>query len=848
MNSELAPSPLKGWQAVRRQIDHLRKFLGTFLFPVLILSLVFTAVFAGPEQFLELYRIMAEDVVFALQNAKAALEPEETLTWGKTFQIYSSSFLSPLIISLSVLTIALALSARIVEILGRGSGRPEGAVWRKLYTFAPLAIGVLPIVGCIWGILSAQSFLEQPDITGEAEQLLKLGDKSLASNLLKSVEIAEKTDSILFWMASGLTVGGLIVVSTGFWINQRKVVDIWVDQLEKNTALACISAALFIVVIGAAICGFVLNPIELPKLLGVFGIIAVFGSILSLFSSFLIVQSHRTGFPFIGFLISLALILALFEGNDNHQLRYLKAGKDYYPSASDIANIEPLPEVEEVFLEWVNSRAGITVTKSKVKNKRDVLTWTTDKKSTPDKKPDPKKFPVYIVAAQGGGMYAAAQASIFLTAISAFCEQFPQHLFAISSVSGGSVGAAVFNAALTTFGQKRGTCLSIEKIRELKKEDFSPDAYWALGAAHKMAAEDWLSPLMGAALFPDFAQRFWPLREPRLSRARALEDAITDSWRRHYLKTGKVHNPLNQGIRATYDASGIRPALLFNTTESGSGRRRVIAPFRIKEEKGSDLQFLPVSEDYDVSLSAAAVASARFPYFTPAAWFWPQTKPDPDKSTEKNSERIRIVDGGYFENSGVATASDLITRLEKIVSDHDLPVDIHMIVLTSGKYPERKSHAFGELLAPIRALLKTRESRTISTIALADRDMGTVENAAPVRRLQRVTLTDFLTPLPLGWRLSQIGVYQIRRSLARIPFCYPDLAFVQDARIPDPLGDGTRVPDALGDGNCVARLIWHQLPGDNILEAREQACREVEAKSKSAGGNYKCEQKKRPSQ
>src|SRR5262249_31490051 len=53
-------------------------------------------------------------------------------------------------------------------------------------------------------------------------------------------------------------------------------------------------------------------------------------------------------------------------------------------------------------------------------------------------------FPIYIVAAEGGGILAAAHAASFLAQIQDICPGFSHHLFSISGVSGGSVGAAVF--------------------------------------------------------------------------------------------------------------------------------------------------------------------------------------------------------------------------------------------------------------------------------------------------------------------------------------------------------------------------------------------------------------------
>ena len=54
------------------------------------------------------------------------------------------------------------------------------------------------------------------------------------------------------------------------------------------------------------------------------------------------------------------------------------------------------------------------------------------------------KYPVYIIAAEGGGIYAAHHAAVWLSRMQDICPSFAQHIFAISGISGGSVGGSVF--------------------------------------------------------------------------------------------------------------------------------------------------------------------------------------------------------------------------------------------------------------------------------------------------------------------------------------------------------------------------------------------------------------------
>ncbi|NJO33554.1 MAG: hypothetical protein HC869_10790 [Rhodospirillales bacterium] len=57
-----------------------------------------------------------------------------------------------------------------------------------------------------------------------------------------------------------------------------------------------------------------------------------------------------------------------------------------------------------------------------------------------------KPYPVFVIAAQGGGIYAAAAVSEFLASLEDQCPGFAKHVFAISAVSGGAVGATAFNS------------------------------------------------------------------------------------------------------------------------------------------------------------------------------------------------------------------------------------------------------------------------------------------------------------------------------------------------------------------------------------------------------------------
>jgi hypothetical protein len=182
-----------------------------------------------------------------------------------------------------------------------------------------------------------------------------------------------------------------------------------------------------------------------------------------------------------------------------------------------------------------------------------------------------------------------------------------------------------------------------------------------------------------------------------------------------------------------------------NTTEVGTGRRRVFAPFRFS---GIDLQFFAPSVASRVRVSTAAVLSARFPGMTPAGWF----------ESEEHQGKVSFVDGGYFESSGASTALELYQTIER-----QFPaVDLKMIVLT---FDKPKFYDYAELGDTVRTLLNTGVSRALLAVRAAERHISGEEadgTCTPSGKLLKVELTEQLYPLPLGWKWSDATRFLVR--------------------------------------------------------------------------------------
>ena len=270
--------------------------------------------------------------------------------------------------------------------------------------------------------------------------------------------------------------------------------------------------------------------------------------------------------------------------------------------------------------------------------------------------PEPK---VVIVAAAGG----ASRAALWTTTVLAELEHragLHRHLFAISAVSGGALGAAVHLAAR----EEAGLRCTVERA----PEGLALRADQAVGA-------DFLGPALGAYLFQDTWQLLsgWAqvlaalaMGRPAASfllpdRAAALEDAFARAWDDG--AAGAARGRFDRAFLASWYGSGsfdpTLPLLFQNGAEVGSGRRIITAPVSL------DPRLPPLRADMpappfaaatdllalsraDVRLSTAVTNSARFPYVTPAG-----------DVTSPEGYRVQVVDGGYVDNLGARTAWEI---------------------------------------------------------------------------------------------------------------------------------------------------------------------------------------------
>jgi hypothetical protein len=305
--------------------------------------------------------------------------------------------------------------------------------------------------------------------------------------------------------------------------------------------------------------------------------------------------------------------------------------------------------------------------------------------------------PLFIIATAGGGIRAAYWTATVLETLEkelgpgAIQHQYPdagqaaadglmRHLlFAISGVSGGSVGSAAYIAAVDDHAVN-------------KSHPIQPTSY---------LKADLLAPGLASLAFIDIPSNFLP-DFGQIDRGEALEAGF-ESARTPKDDPGRR---LSRSFLSFFPKIGSpqaeltwRPALLLNATHQGTGRRIITSNLKIDRDTFVDSYDALNLLGSDMRLSTAAHNSARFTYVSPAGNLIPATPPPgtPDSAdgkqlsfvdtliayprklydwfTPNSNSHGFVIDGGYFDNYGAQTAFELASSaIEAIGKDEIRPV------------------------------------------------------------------------------------------------------------------------------------------------------------------------------
>ncbi|WP_267225700.1 hypothetical protein [Dyella silvae] len=483
--------------------------------------------------------------------------------------------------------------------------------------------------------------------------------------------------------------------------------------------------------------------------IGPLAILLISAAFLCYSGGLLCMIGDRRGLPLLTIMLLVSASLHWLHLNDNHRVRQ-------YPSMSthEYAVLQPAdnrPAFDAYLDAWMADRCAMR---------------------------DP--CPIVLVSAEGGGIRGAAWTALVLSRLTAAVEGGAQqgdrpllarYLFAGSGVSGGSLGLATYVSMLS--------------------QPAAADPSGLETRAQAMLSHDFLAPTLANAFFVDFTQRWLPGAWFN-DRSRAL----TRAWEAAAHKQGM--DAFAQPFAALYQhadeaPAAMLPALFLNSTTVAEGRRFIQHPF----QPIATPQRQPWTAGFDgslwldprVPLSEVVLNSARFTYVSPAGTL------EVHSANPPVPDRLQLVDGGYFEDSGATTLLEIMrlvraraaSRGQRVrfiilhISNDPQMVDFvdqhdpqHPLPFYSVMCPQQpgavKDGISGEAVAPLNALLGTRSARgEYARVQLLHALRSDTTDPANGDMLWHFRLCPGNYPIPMGWTISTPVFAELDRQLQRYP-------------------------------------------------------------------------------
>ncbi len=422
-----------------------------------------------------------------------------------------------------------------------------------------------------------------------------------------------------------------------------------------------------------------------------------------------------------------------------------------------------------------------------------------------------------LVAASGGGSRAAFFTATALGQLlddSADKAKPGRQLFAISGVSGGAVGAAIVRAALGDGTDGTPPCINKSKLWFGAGVDtagkWTGPKSWK-DCLQNLASGDLLSaPITGLA-YRDYLWT-WGLGD----RNELLEQALEQNY--NYVTLDQPAPCGNDVNARSYDRGLCRPLgyrlpaaaatpwvplLLLNTTSVERGSRIVASDLDVSRmalpntldlfqllgstsppEKNKPAKPLNFPRSEDVRLSTASVLSGRFPVVLTAANL-------PNRSRDIAA---RVVDGGYFDNSGVGVLAPILRKLDERgirtmtlildnepISSEQAPISTLPGSTVPATEPSLWERASALLFEPLLTLERIRAARAVEAITSYNEQWATLRYPAQAE-VTYLRVFDAVAPNPctgsktslkidnvvVSWWLSPIGQLFVDKQLCTL--------------------------------------------------------------------------------
>ena len=349
--------------------------------------------------------------------------------------------------------------------------------------------------------------------------------------------------------------------------------------------------------------------------------------------------------------------------------------------------------------------------------------------------PDGTKVrPLVLAAAEGGGIRAATWTADVFSAVMADGACARQAVFLSSGVSGGSVGLTLFRT---------------------DDPDADPGAEPVSAAA--IAEPDGLAAIVAAALTGDLLSGSTGLRIPTES----SRDGVGRVWQDRAGQVQSVWRLQDPAFRLAYDHEKQSPTgwIVLNSTAAKENCRVLISQLDLGLDRPStqptandgravsclqpepgvsgaiDLETVYGSCPMGLDWATAALLSARFGVVSPDGRIDRDNLPPSCAAVP----RLQLVDGGYAENSGLGTLSDIASSVVEAAAAHNATVE-------SGRSSRRSDTWIVPMVmwvsnAPGSDIVRPPADASPSLIVPLETLSANVAMNAPSRWLQRLSDT-----------------------------------------------------------------------------------------------------------
>jgi len=416
-------------------------------------------------------------------------------------------------------------------------------------------------------------------------------------------------------------------------------------------------------------------------------------------------------FPFYGFLLLFFIINSYY--NSDHPILER-------PNVNNLILKKETLDLEKIMEKWLISRplASIKTDTLSIDN----IIYT---------KENPYKY--LIINAEGGANRSGYWTALVLDSLrKKLGDQFDEHLFAFSTVSGGSMGALSYGVARETNSESNVSgCL-----KDFYKEDF-------------------LSALTNGLIVREIFGAFTPFYTEKFDRAVAFENSVDEKLRTHITPENRKNFSFNNLMFNPND-SGFNPLYLIHTTEVETGKKAILANENLELKSFSFginlLQKLP----FDISIGTAIHLGARFPVFSPSAAI-----------KNVDGDVMHYVDGGYYENGGYETTNELVVAVRKSKLG---PILKPIVITISNRKEANKVLEGAYFLNEIQSIIGTAAQIRSANLETHKRKLNEYLMYESKRRdsILEFNLNANSTEIPMNWFLTKTARNRVEDQVEKV--------------------------------------------------------------------------------